>query len=59
MVPKEPPGDWRPCGDYYVLSNVTVPDFCPLPKITNFTSLVEASIFFIIDLIRGYNQIQV
>ena len=51
-------GGWRPCGHYRQLNYVTQYDRCPIPHIHSFNAVATgASVFSVVDLVRGYHQI--
>lgn len=59
-VTKKKNGDLRLCGDYRRLNAITVPDRYPVPRILDFTYILNnTSIYTRIDLTRAYNQIPV
>nr|VZI48510.1 unnamed protein product [Spirometra erinaceieuropaei] len=60
MVPKAISDDWRPCGDYRVLNNATIPDRYPVPHLQDFAgALFGKSVFSKIDLVRAFHKIPV
>lgn len=57
---KKKNGEWRPCGDYRMLNKVTVPDRYPLPRLLDFTYILEGkTIFSKIDIRKAYHCIPV
>ncbi|GIY12089.1 gag pol polyprotein [Caerostris darwini] len=50
--------DWRPCGDYRALNNVTIPDHYSLPFVTYCGSILHEKKIFS-SIVRAYQQIPV
>jgi len=60
LVPKKEPGQYRTCGDYRRLNNITVADKYPVPHLRTLTmSLHNKKVFSKIDLQQAYLQIPV
>lgn len=57
---KKKNGEWRPCGDYRMLNSATLPDKYPLPRLTDFTYILEKKyVFSKIDIRKAYHCIPV
>ena len=56
MGPKKEIGDWRPCGDYRSLNQITVRDSYPMPQLS-MVELNGRTIFGKLDLVKAYHQI--
>ena len=57
---KKKNSDWRPCGDYRKLNEVTVPDRYSIPFLQDSTHFLhDKTVFSTIDLVRAYQQIPV
>ena len=57
MVPKQS-GEWRYCGDYRKLNNITVRDSYPIPFLQNFAANFHGcKVFSKVDLAKAFNQI--
>ncbi|KFD60049.1 hypothetical protein M514_27768 [Trichuris suis] len=60
LVPKQEPGQWRPCDNFRRLNRNTKPDRYPLPHLAGFNAnLYEKTIFSKIDLEHAYYQVPV
>jgi len=57
---KKPDGTWRPCGDFRLLNNATVPDRYTCPNLADVAAKLEGCEWFSkLDLRKGYHQVPV
>ena len=55
---KKSNGEWRPCGDYRALNQITIDDKFPVPNLQMFTNQLEGcTVFSKVDLVKAYHQI--
>ena len=54
-VPKEDPGDWRHCGNYRALNQITVCDSYPLSQLSTF-ALHDKHVLSNLDFVKAYHQ---
>nr|VZI18519.1 unnamed protein product [Spirometra erinaceieuropaei] len=60
VVPKPNADDWRPCGDYRALNNITMPDRYPVPHLQDFASaLCGKTVFSKISVVQAFHQIPI